>query len=109
MGYILLFFAILVEVIATTALKYSQEFTKIGPSIVVIIGYGSAIFLLSLVIKTVPVGIAYAIWAGMGIFLITIVSSILFKQTPDFPAILGLILIILGVIIIQLFSKTSGH
>ena len=109
MGYLYLSVAILAEVIATSALKASEEFTKPGPSILVVIGYGIAFYFLALVLKTIPVGIAYAIWAGMGIVLITIAVAILFKQIPDMPAIIGMILIVSGVVIINVFSKTVSH
>lgn len=101
--------AILLEVLATTALKASQGFTKILPSIIVVFGYAGAFFFLSLVLKTVPVGVAYAIWAGVGIALITLLAALLFGQKLDLPAIAGICLIILGVVVINVFSKTSGH
>jgi len=108
-GYLYLSIAIVAEVIATNALKASEEFTKMAPSIIVIAGYGISFYFLSLVIKTIPVGIAYAIWAGAGIVLVAIVAAILFKQVPDLPAIIGMVLIVLGVIVINVFSKTGGH
>ncbi|MGV6810470.1 MAG: DMT family transporter [bacterium] len=109
MAYLYLAIAIISEVMATTALKSSQGFTQFIPSVVVIIGYGSAFYFLSLVLKTIPVGIAYAIWAGVGIVLLAIVAAIVFKQIPDLPAIIGMVLIISGVFVIKVFSKTSGH
>ena len=109
MYYIYLAIAIISEVIATNALKASEGFTKIIPSAIVIIGYGSAFYFLSLVLKTMPVGIAYAIWSGIGIVLVTLVAAIYFKQTPDIPAIIGILLIIAGVVILNLFSKTTVH
>ena len=109
MGYLYLTIAIIAEVIATSALKASEGFTKVGPSTVVIVGYGAAFYFLSLVLKTIPVGIAYAIWAGMGIVLIAIISAIIYKQIPDLAAIIGMALIIAGVAIIHLFSKTANH
>ena len=109
MGYLYLTIAIIAEVIATSALKASEEFTKIGPSILVVIGYGAAFYFLSLVLKTIPVGVAYAIWAGMGIVLIAIVGAVIFRQIPDVPAIIGMILIISGVVVINVFSKTVSH
>jgi len=109
MGYLYLSVAILAEVVATSALKLSEEFTKLGPSIVVIIGYGVAFYFLSLVLKTIPVGIAYAIWSGIGIVLIGIAGAVFFKQIPDTPALIGMGLIILGVVIINVFSKTVAH
>ncbi len=109
MGYWHLAIAIVAEVIATSALKASGEFTKLVPSIIVIAGYGVAFYFLSLVLKTISVGTAYAIWSGMGIVLIAIVAAIFFKQIPDVPAIIGMALIILGVVIINIFSKTVSH
>jgi small multidrug resistance pump len=108
-AYIYLAVAIVAEVAATTALKASEEFTRLGPSIVVIVGYGIAFYCLTLVLRTIPVGIAYAIWSGLGIVLIAIVGAILFKQIPDLPAIIGMILIVCGVIIVNVFSKTISH
>ena len=107
MGYWYLTIAIIAEVIATNALKSSNEFTKLIPSIVVVIGYGIAFYFLSLVLKTIPIGIAYAIWAGMGVVLVAIVAAILFRQIPDLPAIIGMALIVSGVAIINIFSKTA--
>ena len=109
MGYWYLTIAIVAEVIATNALKSSDEFTKLIPSIVVVIGYGVAFYFLSLVLKTIPVGIAYAIWAGMGVVLVAIVAAIVFRQIPDLPAIIGMALIVSGVAIINIFSKTAVH
>ncbi|MDJ0807904.1 MAG: SMR family transporter [Gammaproteobacteria bacterium] len=109
MGYLYLGIAIVAEVIATNALKASEEFTKLGPSIIVVIGYGAAFYFLSLVLKTIPVGIAYAIWSGVGIVLVTLVAAIMFEQIPDIPAILGMGLIVAGVVVINVFSKTTGH
>lgn len=109
MSYWLLFLAIVAEVIATSALKASEGFTKFIPSIIVVAGYGAAIYLLSLVLRSLPVGIAYAIWAGLGIVLIVIVGAFVFKQIPDLPAIIGIGLIVAGVVVINLFSKTVTH
>ena len=103
MGYLYLSIAIIAEVIGTSALKASQEFTKSGPSIIAIVGYGASLYFLSLVLKTIPVGIAYAIWSGIGITLITITGAILFKQMPDIPAIVGMTMIMSGVVIINVF------
>ena len=109
MGYWYLTIAIIAEVIATSALKASGEFTKLVPSIIVITGYGVAFYFLALVLKTIPVGIAYAIWCGMGIVLIAIVAAIIFKQIPDVPALIGMALIISGVVVINVFSKTVSN
>lgn len=109
MGYFYLAISIIAEVTATSALKASQEFTKPLPSAVVILGYGIAFYSLSLVLKHLPVGIAYAIWAGLGIVLVSIVGAVVYKQQPDLPAILGMGLIVVGVVVINVFSKTAGH
>ncbi len=109
MGYLYLFIAIISEVIATSALKSSAEFTKLAPSIIVVVGECTSYYFLALVLRTIPVGVAYAIWTGIGITLIAIISAILFKQIPDAPTIIGMILIISGVVIMNLFSKTIVH
>lgn len=109
MGYLYLTIAIIAEVVATSALKASEEFTRLTPSIVVVVGYGAAFYFLSLVLKVIPVGVAYAIWAGMGIVLIAAVAAIVFKQIPDWPAVIGMALIIAGVVVINVFSKTVMH
>ncbi|MFB3389416.1 DMT family transporter [Flavobacterium sp. LAR06] len=101
--------AILFEIIATSALKRSEQFTQLIPSIITIIGYFAAFFFLSFAIRTIPVGIAYAIWSGVGIVLITIIGAVFFKQIPDLPAIIGLALIMIGVVVINVFSKTTAH
>jgi len=108
-GYLYLTIAIIAEVIATNALKASEEFTRLVPSIIVVVGYVTAFYLLSLVLKLIPVGIAYAIWAGMGIVLVAIIAAIVFKQIPDWPAIIGMVLIISGVVVINVFSNTASH
>ncbi len=109
MAKIYLFLAIIAEVIGTSALKTSEGFTKLVPSGIVIVGYGIAFYLLSLVLKSFPVGIVYAIWSGVGIVLITIVGVVAFKQTLDLPAIIGMSLIVAGVVVLNLFSKTMIH
>lgn len=101
--------AILFETVATTALKSSEQFTKLTPSIIAVVGYGVAFYFLSLALKTVPVGVAYAIWSGVGIVLITLVGWFIFKQKPDLPAIIGMALIVIGVLVINIFSKTASH
>lgn len=109
MAYLYLSIAIVAEVIATNALKASEGFTKLVPSLIVVLGYGAAFYFLALVLKVIPVGIAYAIWAGMGIVLVAIVAAIAFKQVPDLPAIIGMLLIISGVVVINVFSQTITH
>ena len=109
MAYFYLTLAILAEVIATSALKASEEFTKIVPSAIVMIGYGFAFYFMTLVLKTIPIGITYAIWSGAGIVLIGVAGALFYKQIPDTPAIIGMGFIIVGVMIINLFSKTISH
>lgn len=106
MGYVYLTVAIIAEVAATTALKACAEFTKFGPSLIVIVGYGIAFYCLTLVLRTVPVGIAYALWSGVGLVLITLASAVLFKQVPDWPAVIGMTLIVAGVVVIHVFSRS---
>ncbi|OIV46073.1 QacE family quaternary ammonium compound efflux SMR transporter [Sodalis sp. TME1] len=109
MAYLYLFVAIIAEVIATSSIKASAGFSKLVPSLLVIIGYAISFTLLSLVLKTVPVGIAYASWCGLGIVFVAIVSYFLYGQKLDAVAICGIAMIIAGVLIINLFSKTAGH
>ena len=109
MGYLFLALAIVAEVIGTTALQASDGFTKVGPSVLVVIGYGLAFYLLGLVLRSIPMGVAYAIWAGLGIVLIGIAGAVMYKQLPDLPAMIGMGLIVAGVAVINLFSKTVGH
>ena len=108
-NFLFLAIAILCETLGTTMLKQSEQFTKPLPSIVTIVAYLLAFYLLSLSLKTIPVGIAYGIWAGVGIVLVTIIGSVVFKQVPDLAAMIGIILIISGVLVINFFSKMSVH
>ena len=109
MAYLYLAIAIIAEVAATSALKASAEFTKLIPSTIVVVGYGVAFYFMTLVLRTIPVGITYAIWSGLGIVLVTIVGTVFYKQIPDFPAIIGMRLIVSGVVVIHVFSKTVSH
>ena len=109
MAYLYLAIAIIAEVIATSALKASEEFTKLIPSTIVVVGFLVALYFMTLVLRSIPVGIKYAIWSGLGIVLVGIVSFILYKEIPDTPAIIGMGLIILGVVVINVFSKTISH
>jgi small multidrug resistance pump len=109
MKWIFLSIAIIAEVIATSALKSAEGFTKLGPSIIVLFGYGIAFYFLSLTLKSIPVGIAYAIWSGVGIILISAIGYFFHKQTLDLPAIIGILFIMAGVIVINLFSKSVSH
>ena len=107
MGYWYLVIAVVSEVIATNALKASEQFSHLIPSIIVVLGYGSSFYFLALVLKTIPVGIAYAVWSGLGIVLVMVVAIIMFRQVPDLPAIIGMVLIVSGVVIMSVFSKTA--
>lgn len=106
MAYLYLAIAIIAEVTATSALKASAEFTKLIPSTIVVVGYGVAFYFMTLVLRTIPIGITYAIWSGLGIVLVTIVGIMFYKQIPDIPAIIGMGLIVSGVVVIHVFSKT---
>jgi small multidrug resistance pump len=108
-SYIYLILAIVFEIIATTFLKKSEEFSKLVPSIVTIIGYSAAFYFLSLTLRHIPIGVTYAIWSGVGIICITIIGVVAFKQVPDLPAVIGIAFIVIGVIIINLFSKMGTH
>lgn len=108
-SYLFLALAIIFEIIATTFLKKSEEFSKLWPSVVTIVGYACAFYFLSLSLRQIPVGITYAIWSGVGIVFITIIGIVAFKQVPDLPAIIGIALIIIGVIVINVFSKMGTH
>lgn len=101
MDYLYLLIAILSEVIATSTLKATAEFTRLWPSLVVVAGYCSAIYFLTLSLRQIPVGIAYAIWAGLGIVLVAIAGAIFYKQALDWPAMLGIAFIISGVVMIN--------
>jgi small multidrug resistance pump len=107
MKYIYLLIAILSEVAATSALRASDQFTRLWPSVIVVVGYGLAFYFMSLTLKSIPVGVAYAIWSGVGIVLVSITGFLLYKQRLDMPAILGMGLIVAGVLVINLFSKST--
>ncbi|QEM80404.2 DMT family transporter [Halomonas binhaiensis] len=109
MSYLYLALAIVAEVIATSALKASEGFSRFWPSVLVVAGYLSAFYLLALVLRSVPVGIAYALWAGLGIVLVALVGIVVYGEKPDFPAVLGMAMIVGGVAIIQLFSSVASH
>ncbi|MEL7119748.1 MAG: multidrug efflux SMR transporter [Bacteroidota bacterium] len=106
MKWIYLIIAITTELIATSALKESEGYTQLVPSVVSLVGYGITFYFLSLAIKEIPIGIAYAIWAGLGIILVTILGYLRFNQRLDTPAVIGIILILLGVVIVNGFSKS---
>ena len=108
-GYAWLAIAIVAEVIGTSTLKASEGFTRLLPSLVTAVGYGVAFYCLSHSMKTVPVGVGYAIWSGVGVVLITAIAWVAFKQRLDLPALAGMGLIVSGVLVINLFSKTVSH
>jgi small multidrug resistance pump len=108
-AYLYLAIAIVAEVIATSALKLSEGFTRWQPSLVVVIGYGVAFYFLALVLRSIPVGVAYAVWSGAGVVLITLIGWLAFRQSLDVPALVGIALIVAGVVVIQLFSRSAAH
>ena len=107
--WLFLSMAILAEVIGTSALKASDGFSKFWPSMIVICGYGVAFYFLSLTLRVIPVGVAYAVWSGVGIVLITLTGWLFFDQRLDFPAILGITLIVAGIAVMNAFSKVVPH
>jgi small multidrug resistance pump len=109
MNYLFLLGAIVAEVVATSALAASERFTRLGPSLIVVVGYATAFYLLSWVLRTIPVGVAYAIWSGLGIVLVSIVGVFYFKQRLDFAGLVGIGLIVAGVVVLQLFSAAGHH
>ena len=108
-NFTILFFAILSEVIATSALKFSEGFTKLVPSVIVVVGYGLSFYLLSLSLKVFPIGIAYAIWSGVGLVLTVIAGMLIWKESLDWARVTGILLIIAGIILINVFSKATVH
>lgn len=109
MSYLYLTFAIIAEVIATSSLRATEEFTKPLPTLIMVAGYGVAFYFMTLALRSLPLGITYAVWSGLGIVLISIIGIIFYNEKLDLAATLGMGLIILGVIVIHLFSKTVRH
>ncbi|PSB28477.1 DMT family transporter [Stenomitos frigidus] len=107
--YAYLLIAIVSEVIATSTLKATASFTKLVPSLVVLVGYGSAFYFLSLCLNTISVGVAYAIWSGLGIVLVALLGWVFYRQAIDQAGLIGMGLIIGGVAVLHLFSKTASH
>jgi small multidrug resistance pump len=101
--------AILAEVIGTSALKASEGFSRLLPSTVVVAGYGVAFYFLSLTLKQIPVGIAYAVWSGAGTVLITLIGLLVFRQKIDLAGVVGIALIVAGVLVLNLLSSNSAH
>ena len=109
LAYVYLGIAIVAEVAATSALKASAGFSQLMPSILVIGGYALAFYMLSMVVESIPVGIAYAVWAGVGVVLVAIAGAIVYRQVPDLAAIIGMTLIVAGVVVMHLYSSSIGH
>ena len=109
MHYIYLIVAVAAETIGTTALQASNQFTRLGPTVLVVLAYGVAFYFLGIALKYIPVGIAYALWSGLGIVLIALIGFAVFGQRLDAAALMGLGLIIAGIVVIQLFSTTATH
>ncbi|MCA8879044.1 MAG: QacE family quaternary ammonium compound efflux SMR transporter [Rhodobacteraceae bacterium] len=107
--YLHLALAIAAEVAATSALAASAQFTRLGPSLIVVAGYGAAFYFLSLTLEILPVGIVYAIWSGLGVVFVALIGFLVFGQRLDLPAIVGMALIIAGVLVINLMSGTARH
>lgn len=107
-SWIILVLAIFAETVGTTALQTSQQFTRLFPSLVAVLGYGASFYLLAVALKSIPIGIAYAIWSGLGIVFIALIGRLIFGQRLDMPAYLGIATILAGILVIQLFSK-AGH
>ena len=105
MNWLYLAIAIVSEVIATSALKASLGFTRFVPSAIVVVGYGFAFYFLSLTLRTIPVGIAYAVWSGVGVVLITLAGWVVYDQKLDFSAIVGIVLIVAGILVLNVFHK----
>ncbi|BBB61322.1 multidrug transporter [Undibacterium sp. KW1] len=107
--WLLLGIAIIAETIATSSLKASEGFTRLWPSVLVVLGYGLAFYFLSLTLRVIPVGVAYAVWSGVGIVLVTLIGWFLFGQKLDMPALIGIAFIMAGVIIMNVFSRAAAH
>jgi small multidrug resistance pump len=109
MNWLYLAVAIVLEVVATSALKASDGFTKLWPTLLVVLGYAAAFYMLSLTLRSMPVGVVYAVWSGVGVVLITLVGWLVFQQELDLPAFFGIALIAAGVMVLNFFSKSVPH
>jgi len=109
MNWLILVAAVSAEVVGTTALKASESFTRLGPSVLTIVAYGAAFFLLSLTLRTMPVGVAYAVWSGFGTVLVALIGWLYYGQRLDMAAVAGIGLILAGVAVLNLLSKSSAH
>lgn len=109
MHYVWLILAIVAETLGTTALQASNQFTRLWPSVAVVLSYGVAFYFLALTLKSMPVGIVYAVWSGLGIVCIAAIGYVLFGQKLDLPALIGMGMILCGILIIHLFSNSTTH
>ena len=109
MAYVYLVLAVMAETVGTSALQASKQFTRPLPSVLVVVGYACAFWFLSLVLRSIPVGVAYAIWSGLGILFIALIGWLVFRQPLDLPAMIGMAMILAGIIVIQVFSGTASH
>jgi small multidrug resistance pump len=109
LNWLILGIAIVGEVIATSALKASEGFTRLVPSLLVVIGYSVAFYCLSLTLKVIPVGVTYAIWSGVGVVLVSLAGWLFYKQSLDIPSVIGISLIVAGVIILNIYTKIAAH
>lgn len=109
MNWLYLAIAIMSEVVATSALKAAEGFTRLWPSLLVVVGYASAFYFLSLTLRTIPLGIAYAIWSGVGVALVSVVGWLIYHQSLSIGAFVGIALIVTGVVVLNLSSTTVGH
>ncbi len=109
MNWLILFLAIVAEVIATSALKASAGFTRLLPSVLVVVGYGISFYCLSLTLKVIPLGVTYAIWSGAGVVLVSLVGWLIYGQVLDLAAVIGISLIVAGVLVLNLFTKALPH
>jgi small multidrug resistance pump len=109
MNWLILSLAIVAEVIATSALKASAGFTRLLPSVLVVVGYGISFYCLSLTLKVIPLGVTYAIWSGAGVVLVSLVGWLIYGQVLDLAAVIGISLIVAGVLVLNLFTKALPH
>lgn len=107
--YFVLVLAVIAETVGTSALTASQQFTRLAPTALAVVGYGLSFYMLSITLRTMPVGIVYAIWSGLGIVLIALIGRVAFGQSLDLSAVAGMGLILAGILVIQLFSATTSH
>ncbi len=108
-AYLLLLVAVLFEALGTTSLQASQQFTRLVPSLGVLLGFGAAFYLFTLVLRTLPLGVTYAVWSGLGICLTALIGWLVFRQPVDGPALLGMGMIVAGIAVIRVFSQTAAH